>query len=576
MLMRIKQLNPSIANQIAAGEVVERPASVVKELLENSVDAGSGDIEIFLEQGGIGLIKVRDNGLGIAKDDLILALSRHATSKITTISDLESAGTLGFRGEALASIASVSRLTLTSNDGADNIGWSISPDHEVSADTHTRGTTVEVRDLFYSVPARRKFLRTERTEYLRIDEIVRKISICYPEINITLSNNGKMTRYYRASGSLEEKVRRLQDAFGKGFTENAIYLDESKNGMRLSGWVSLPSYSRSQSDQQYFFINARVIRDKLIAHAVKRAYADVLYQSRQPVFALFLDIDPTSIDVNVHPTKSEVRFTDSRAVHDFIFGVLHKVLADVGPKDLIKKNNMGQQGSTPIQSRFLLGGISQAPSLNTAPLQPERILRSMAKATDDDMPPLGYALAQLHGIYILAQNEYGLVIVDMHAAHERVVYERLKVADENLRMQPLLVPLTISVGSAEVNVVNLFSDELGKLGIDITTASDQSLIIRAIPAILPVSNAEELVRDVLSDLVELGSTKRIFERRDGILSTMACHGSVRANRKLSLEEMNGLLRAMEETSRSAQCNHGRPTFSVLTVAELDGLFLRGR
>ena len=574
--MRIKQLNPSIANQIAAGEVIERPASVVKELLENSVDAASGDIDISLEQGGIRLIKIRDQGRGIAKDDLVLALSRHATSKIVTISDLESVRTLGFRGEALASIASVSRLTLTSNNGTDNIGWSISPDNEVAAETHMRGTTVEVRDLFYNVPARRKFLRTERTEYLRIDEIVRKISICHPEINITLRNEGKITRNYRASRSDEDKIRRLQDAFGKEFTENAIYLDECKEGMRLSGWVSLPTHSRSQSDQQYFFINSRVIRDKLIAHAVKRAYADVLYQSRQPVFALFLDIDPTSIDINVHPTKSEVRFTNSRAVHDFIFGVLHRVLADVTPKDLIKKTNTDQQIPPPIQSRFIMEGISQVHYSKTTLHHQKTFLKNIVKETDDEMPPLGYALAQLHGIYILAQNEYGLVIVDMHAAHERIIYERLKVTEENLTMQPLLVPVTISVTSAEVNVVHLFSDEIDALGIDLTIASEESLIIRAIPSILPVSNAEELVRDVLSDLVELGSTRRIFERRDEILSTMACHGSVRANRKLSLEEMNGLLRAMEGTKRSAQCNHGRPTFSVLTVAEMDGLFSRGR
>ena len=346
--------------------------------------------------------------------------------------------------------------------------------------------------------------------------------------------------------------------------------------MRLSGWVSLPTHSRSQSDQQYFFVNSRVIRDKLIAHAVKRAYADVLYQSRQPVFALFLDIDSTSIDVNVHPTKSEVRFTDSRAVHDFIFGVLHRVLADVTPKDLIKKPNTDQQIPTPIQSGFVMEGISQAPYSNTILHHHKTFLKNIVKETDDEMPPLGYALAQLHGIYILAQNEYGLVIVDMHAAHERIIYERLKVTEENLTMQPLLVPVTISVTSAEVNVVNLFSDEIDALGIELTIASEESLIIRAIPTILPVSNSEELVRDVLSDLVELGSTRRIFERRDEILSTMACHGSVRANRKLSLEEMNGLLRAMEKTKRSAQCNHGRPTFHVLTVAEMDSLFSRGR
>ncbi|MAI41209.1 MAG: DNA mismatch repair endonuclease MutL [Candidatus Azotimanducaceae bacterium] len=577
--MRIKQLSPSLANQIAAGEVIERPASVVKELLENSLDAESKYIDIFLESGGSRLIKIRDQGGGIAKQDLALALSRHATSKIATISDLESVGTLGFRGEALASIASVSRLTLTSNNGDDNIGWSITSNNEIRAEKQSRGTSVEVRDLFYNVPARRKFLRTERTEYLRIDEIVRKVSICRPEINITLSNDGKITRNYRASSSNEDKMRRLRDAFGQGFTENAIYLDEHRENIRLSGWVSLPTYSRSQADQQYFFVNSRVIRDKLIAHAVKRAYSDVLYQSRQPVFALFLDIDPTAVDVNVHPTKNEVRFRDSREVHDFIFGVLHKRLGDVSPRELLKKPNLDQYSSIPTQSKFVMEGPSQDLRSNTAIHKNQMPLKGVSEIISDhsdDMPPLGYALAQLHGIYILAQNEHGLVIVDMHAAHERIIYERLKIAEKDLKMQPLLIPVTIAVAPSEVNVVDLFSNELMALGIELSIASEESLIIRAIPSLLPVSNAEQLVRDVLSDLVEFGSMIKIHEKKDDILSTMACHGSVRANRKLSLEEMNALLRAMEETKRSAQCNHGRPTFSLLTVSELDGLFLRGR
>ena len=578
-MAKIKQLTTKLANQIAAGEVVERPSSVVKELLENSLDASSTQIDVQIEAGGTRLIKIRDDGLGIEKQDLLLALSRHATSKIETISDLEAVDTLGFRGEALASIASVSRLTLTSNDSESKTGWSIVEDEEIAPAAHPRGTTVEVRDLFFNTPARRKFLRTERTEYQRIDEIVRKVSLSHPGVNITLHHDGKITRQYRASNSTEAEQRRLASAFGTSFVDNALYFEEENHGMHLSGWVSLPTYSRSQADQQFFFVNSRMIRDKLITHAVKQAYSDVLYQARQPVFALFLKIDPKTLDVNVHPTKHEVRFRDSRNVHDFIFRAIHKVLADVRPEDVVELGAVSPLTSIPIQSNFSMegnrrGGVGEqvqhyAELLRSAP-------EPISTNVDSDIPPLGYAVAQLHGIYILAQNERGLVIVDMHAAHERITYERLKVSDDGLKTQPLLVPMTIAVSAAESDAVDNFAGVLGDLGFDLTRASEESLIIRAIPALLSRGNAEQLVRDVLADLVEFGSTSRIQAERDEILSTMACHGSVRANRKLSIAEMNALLRDMEETERSGQCNHGRPTFCELTVGELDGLFLRGR
>ena len=578
--MRIKQLTAKLANQIAAGEVVERPSSVVKELLENSLDASSSQIDVHVEAGGTRLIKIRDDGVGIKKQDLMLALSRHATSKIETISDLEAVSTLGFRGEALASIASVSHLTLTSNDSDGNTGWSIVEDGEVTPAAHPRGTTLEVRDLFFNTPARRKFLRTERTEYQRIDEIIRKVSLSHPTINITLSHDGKMTRQYRGSTSKDDEQRRLASAFGTTFVENALYFEEENHGMHLSGWISLPTYSRSQSDQQFFFVNSRIIRDKLITHAVKQAYSDVLYQARQPVFALFLTLDPKTLDVNVHPTKHEVRFRDSRNVHDFIFRTIHKVLADVRPEDVVELGPVGRLTSIPVQSNFSIEGKHRGSRMSEQILHYAELLRSEpAQINADvysDVPPLGYAVAQLHGIYILAQNERGLVIVDMHAAHERITYERLKVSDNNLKIQPLLVPMTIAVSAAESDAVDNCAAELGNLGFDLTRASEESLIIRAIPALLSRGNAEQLVRDVLADLVEFGSTSRIQAERDEILSTMACHGSVRANRKLSIEEMNALLRDMEETERSGQCNHGRPTFCELTVGELDGLFLRGR
>jgi len=599
-MKRIKQLKSGLANQIAAGEVVERPASVVKELLENSLDSESRRIDITLEAGGTRLIRVRDDGEGIFKDDLQLALSRHATSKIEEVIDLDAVSTLGFRGEALASIASVSRLNLTSNASEDKrSGWKVTVNGEgmsaeLSPAPHPRGSTVEVKDLFFNTPARRKFLRTERTELQRIEDIVRKMSLSHPEVAFNLTHNGKTLRQYPACQSDAEVDRRISSVFGKAFIENALYFEEAKHGLQLKGWIGLPTYSRSQADQQYFFVNGRTIRDKLVTHAVKQGYSDVLYHGRNPVFALFLSLDPSLVDVNVHPTKHEVRFRESREVHDFIFRTIHHVLADVRPENQIEPVHSAplskELGAPPSQSniRFRNVGVGgrgiseQAPHyghvLGKEPLFNEAARSFQSLPDDETMPALGYALAQLHGIYILAENARGLVLVDMHAAHERITYERMKNASaaEGVKTQPLLVPISVAISEKEGSLVEEYAAHFQELGFDIQLASEESLLVRGIPALLSRSNTEQLVRDVLSDFLEYGSTLRIQQHKDEILSTMACHGSVRANRRLTIPEMNALLRDMEDTERSGQCNHGRPTWTELSVAELDSLFLRGR
>lgn len=606
---RISQLDARLANQIAAGEVVERPASVVKELLENSLDAGSSRIEIDLEAGGVKLIRVKDDGLGIHQEDLTLALSRHATSKISTTADLSAIATLGFRGEALASIASVSRLQLISNATADQAGGyaieASGADMQMQMRPAPRalGTTVEVKDLFFNVPARRKFLRTEKTEFNRIEDIIRKISLSHPDVTFIINHNGKTQRQYHGGADATERIASI---FGRNFLEQSIYLEEVRNNMQLSGWIGLPTYSRSQADQQFFYVNGRIIRDKVIMHAVKQGYADVLYHGRNPVYALFLDIDPGLVDVNVHPTKHEVRFRESREIHGFVQHAIHQRLADVTPED-----QAGDQAASPSSfaaaSPLPTGPDSAASQSNIsfmpgsrpsgrgyhppdsqsarASLYSELYSSDSPRAgvaepltADEAMPPLGYAVAQLHGIYILAQNQQGLVLVDMHAAHERITYERMKMASdcEGIKSQPLLVPLAIAVSEQEASIVNQLADDLKSLGLEIDQASDESVVVRAVPSLLARGNLEQLVRDLLSDFLEFGSSERVMQNRDEILSTMACHGSVRANRQLTLPEMNALLRDMEETERSGQCNHGRPTWCELSLAQLDGLFLRGR
>ena len=597
-LERISQLDKRLANQIAAGEVVERPASVVKELLENALDAGCTRLDIDIDAGGTKLIRIRDDGLGIHRDDLQLALARHATSKIHEPDDLHSIRTLGFRGEALASIASISRLKLTSNCDQGKDGWCVQARGvamavEILPAPHATGTTVEVADLFFNTPARRKFLRTERTEYLKIEEVVRKVALSFPLVTFVLNHNGKTTKQYYGG---EDESRRIASVFGQAFVDNAVYLSEERNGMLLTGWIGLPTYSRSQADQQYFFVNGRIIRDKLVSHAVKQGYADVLYHGRNPVFGLFFSIDPGLVDVNVHPTKHEVRFRETREVHDFIFRTIHRVLAEIRPDESVLNETVlngetvpidtARQFEPPRQAPIAFGTGGRAGSIaEPASLYAELFARDghepgALPITDEDttLPPLGYAVAQLHGIYIVSENANGLVLVDMHAAHERITYEHMKTAcdADGIKSQPLLVPMSISVSEGEADILDEFSQELGDLGIEVQRASEESIIVRAVPTLLSKGNVEQLIRDVLSDLAEFGESKRVTQHSDEILSTMACHGSVRANRKLTVPEMNSLLRDMEETERSGQCNHGRPTWCELTLRELDSLFLRGR
>lgn len=587
---RIAQLDKRLANQIAAGEVVERPASVVKELLENSLDSGATRIDIDLEAGGVKLIRIRDNGSGIHPEDLRLALARHATSKITSAEDLTAIASLGFRGEALASVASISRLTLTTNiDDKPQSGNQVKVSGadmaaEVTPSPHPRGTTVEVRDLFFNTPARRKFLRTERTEYQKIEEVVRKICLSHPGVNFVISHNGKTTRQYQG----DNESHRIASVFGHAFIDNAIYFSEERGGMQLRGWIGLPTYSRSQADQQFFFVNDRVIRDKVITHAVKQGYADVMYHGRNPVYALFFSLDPRLVDVNVHPTKHEVRFRESRDVHSFIFRTIHRVLADVRPENDDPQGlavGPKDQLAPPLQAPMSFGsgrGAGPTGVSDTRAAYQEMFSRdpdqTLPVSEDESMPPLGYAIAQLHGIFILAENAVGLVVVDMHAAHERITYEHMKNAcdSEGIRSQPLLVPLSVSVSEKEADLIDDHVRELNVLGLELERASDESIIVRAIPTLLAKSDVEQLVRDVLSDFAEYGQSQRVEQHRDEILSTMACHGSVRANRRLTIPEMNALLRDMEETERSGQCNHGRPTWSEMSLAQLDHLFLRGR
>lgn len=603
-------LSPQLANQIAAGEVVERPASVLKELCENSLDAGAQRVDVEVEQGGIKLIKVRDDGCGISEADLPLALSRHATSKITDLDDLEAVSTLGFRGEALASIASVSRLTLTSNSG-DSKGWkAISEGRDMNVELqpapHPRGSSVEVRDLFFNTPARRKFLRTEGTEYKRIYDGIKKLALSRMDVAFSLRHNQKVQFNLRPATNHAEQEKRVADICGPLFMEQALYIDNDRTGIRLWGWIGLPTFSRSQPDLQHFFVNGRSIRDKVVSHAVRQAYQDVLYHGRHPAYVLFLEILPSDVDVNVHPTKHEVRFRESGSIHSFVSSTLKNALASDRPQDHLQTGsensstriegltqgnaleNQLQQSSLSLLStpssgyqQTWQGSQSGFNSVNT-PLSNYQSLYS-GQGQDQaegehEIPPLGFAIAQLKGIFILAENSHGLIVVDMHAAHERITYEQMKQAfeDQSLASQPLLVPESLALSQREADIVEAHYGLFEQLGFSIERVALESVIVREIPAILRGSKVEGLLRDVVSDLLEHGTSERIREHINEILSTMACHGSVRANRKLSIPEMNGLLRDMEITERSGQCNHGRPTWSQLTLDQLDKLFLRGQ
>ena len=586
--MRIHALPTQLVNQIAAGEVVERPASVIKELVENSLDAGATRIDIEVEQGGVKLLRVRDNGRGIHKDDLSLALSRHATSKVGSLEDLERVRSMGFRGEALPSIASVSRLQLISHSAEADHAWRVAGSDVSAAEpvAHPLGTTVEVRDLFYNTPARRKFLRTEKTEFGHVETVVRRMALSRFDVAFSLQHNRREIMQLPVADGQVDQERRLAKLLGASFHEHARYLSHEAVGLRLYGWVANPTFSRSQADMQYFYVNGRHIRDRLVTHAVRQAYQDVLYHGRHPAYLLYLEMDPVMVDVNVHPTKHEVRFRESRLVHDFLFRTLHKSLA----------GSAAETVSVPIPSRQPVEDEPRLPEAGfqqTMPLAVAERSASYAASTRMQMPspdatvvadavnsvpPMGFALAQLHGVYILAQTVDGLILVDMHAAHERVTYERMKRAyeGEGIRSQPLLVPVRLQVARREAELAESSSEALRDLGLELDRLGDESLVVRAIPVHLQGADAEALVRDLLADLVVHGSSQRVQDEINRVLATMACHGSVRANRRLTLDEMNALLREMERTQRSDQCNHGRPTWVQLSMADLDRLFLRGR
>jgi len=607
----IRQLPDLLINQIAAGEVVERPASVVKELVENALDAGAMRIDIDLEEGGVRLIRIRDDGDGIAADELPLAISRHATSKIASLDDLEGVATLGFRGEALPSIASVSRFALVSRRADAEHGSSLEVEGgrvgEITPKPHPRGTTVEVRDLFFNVPARRKFLKAERTELGHIEEWLRQLALARPDVELRVSHNGRPSRRWKGEGSMLSEAglsnARLNETLGEEFARHALRVDHHAAGLRLHGWIAQPAYNRASADQQYLYVNGRPVRDRSIAHAVKQAYADVLFHGRQPAYVLFLELDPRRVDVNVHPAKHEVRFRDARLLHDFVYRTLHEALAETRAGMTVA----GAAASTDFQapagaeapptgwSQFQRA-MPQAPlglqveetrvgyaALYGASSSIQPMASSMPASNEATLPPLGYAIAQLHGIYILAETSEGLIVVDMHAAHERIGYEKLKQAHdgEGLRSQPLLVPATLAVSEREADTAERETAMLALLGFDLTRSGPQSLTLRSVPALLAHGDVEALLRDVLADLRDHGDTsfaggRRVVAARDELLSTMACHGAVRANRRLSLPEMNALLRQMEGTERSGQCNHGRPTWARFTLPEIDRWFLRGR
>lgn len=618
--MPIQQLPSHLINQIAAGEVVERPASVVKELLENALDAGATQIELEIEQGGRKRIRIRDNGCGIPKDELSLALSRHATSKIASLDDLEHIRSLGFRGEALPSIASIARLSISSQDETQQQGWKLSGNGSDSFDepepcSHPQGTTIDVRDLFFNVPARRKFLKTEKTEYRHLEDVVKKIALSRFQTSISLKHGNKTTLHLHTANDQISSERRVAEIFGSAFMEQSLSIEHEAAGLKLWGWVGLPTFSRSQADLQYFYVNGRIIRDRIVTHAVRQAYQDVLYHGRHPAYLLFLELNPNQVDVNAHPTKHEVRFREARLVHDFLYKTLHKALADIRPKPIETTENntlpsrQTEEQQTRSQTAYPFQNtqtnltipvreqmevyqqlhhepdakksnpfISNRPNINSPPPSSLAVQTETQYTDTGEVPPLGFALAQLHGIFILAENTQGLIIVDMHAAHERITYEYLKksMADDNIRSQPLLVPNSVSVSKKEANCAMEHTDIFQQLGFSIDRLAPEKLVIRAVPSLLKSADTANLLRDVLSDFIQHGSSERIQNTMNDILSTMACHGSVRANHKLSLPEMNALLRDMERTERSGQCNHGRPTWTQLDIKQLDTLFMRGQ
>lgn len=561
-------------------------------MIENSLDAGALHLDITVERGGIKLLQVSDDGAGMESEDLPLALASHATSKVTSLEDLEQVTSFGFRGEALPSIASIARVELISRTITAPHAWRIESIAAIVAPAvHPIGTTVTVRDIFYNIPARRKFLRSERTEFLHIDTLIRALALSNMRVGFRLSHNEREVWQIRAATSRIEQEQRLVTLLGSTFLEHAIYLEKEALGLRVHGWISLPVYARAQADMQFFYVNQRMAKDRVAIHAIRQAYTDLLYHGRHPAYVLFLSLDPRLVDVNVHPSKHEVRFRDSRMVHEFLFRTIESVLAapkvvEPPPQSIpikvpvvsIKSTDTVTSDLKPILSTLNIAETASEYTIDKQPQLPQLEATAKSAMPPTVMPPLGTPLAQLHGVYILSQAENGLIIIDIHAAHERVTYERLKqqIAAQAIRIQPLLVPVKIKVSSHEAEVAEQQYDNFLKFGLDVNRFSHDTLIIRTIPALLHGADVEKLMRDVLADWVELGNSDRIQTSIDRILATIACHGSVRANRKLSVEEMESLLRAMERTARADQCSHGRPTWIQLSMTELDRLFWRGR
>jgi DNA mismatch repair protein MutL len=616
----IQALPDQLISQIAAGEVIERPSAVVKELLENALDAGATQIAVRLEQGGVKRIAITDNGRGIPPDQLPLALARHATSKIASLSDLENVATLGFRGEALASIASVAQLTVTTRTADAPHAWEISGSqhNSVTPASGAQGTTIDVQDLYFNTPARRKFLKTEQTEYGHCAEVVRRIALARPDVSFSLSHNGKTVDHWNVA----EFAKRSAHILGDEFANARLPLEEAAGPLRLHGFVGLPTASKARADGQYFYVNGRFVRDKLLTHAVRAAYQDVLHGDRYPSYALALQLDPALVDVNVHPSKIEVRFRDSRGVHQFVFHAVSRALAQTSatsfgnapapqpatgaPLPWIREQHQqsfasqfaaearpfsfGGNGDVGVrQNSDAYGAMFRGAAPSDAANPPQLNQAHAAYASNplraqapQEMPagefPLGFALAQLHGIYVLAQNSAGLVVVDMHAAHERILYEQLKTALDGNEMfvQPLLIPVTFYADAVEVGTAEEHQQTLSALGFDIAVMSPTTLAVRAVPALLKNADAQTLARDVLRDVREYGGSRVLVERRNELLGTLACHTAVRANRSLTIPEMNALLRQMEATERADQCNHGRPTWSQMALSDLDKLFLRGQ
>jgi DNA mismatch repair protein MutL len=636
----IQLLPDLLINQIAAGEVIERPASALKELLENSLDAGATEIAVQLEGGGIKLLRVRDNGGGIAPEQLPLALMRHATSKIASLDDLQRVSSMGFRGEALASVASVAQVTVTSRHADAAHAWKIEAvDGTQSAAApaaHAQGTSIEMRELYFNTPARRKFLKSENTEFAWCDETFKRIALSRPDVAFSLQHNGKMAWQLPAathsprplagapkvdnplSGKPDVELsqglgERVTAILGPEFSQHAVNVERQIGALHMYGIAALPAYSRSSRDEQYFFVNGRFVRDKVLMHAVRQAYQDILHHQRHPAFVLFLDMPPEQVDVNVHPAKSEVRFRESQGIHQFVFHTLQQALSTpmaeaaaipvgaASAANALRQQAGSYNAAPPAQQQRIPFGAAQqqatyrlweAQTQNANPSQPPLVrgganfppdkgglrgVNSPSFASQEEHP-LGYALGQLSGIYILAQNENGLVVVDMHAAHERIVYEKLKTAmdEQQIPKQPLLIPVTFHADTLDVATVEEEQEALAMLGFDLAPISPTTLAVRAMPAMLKQAHAEAAAREVLHELREFGASRALTERRNELLATLACHSAVRANQQLSLPEMNAILREMEQTERADQCNHGRPTWFPISLTELDAMFMRGK